>query len=90
MKEAALILLATVAFAGVAFTSGRPAPEAHCPETIEVVRYLDQPEIQPLYPPPRLLPVNEIGPPKVEAEPVVEEEPERHHRRHRRHHRRRR
>lgn len=97
MPQAAVILIAAFAFAGVAFVSEQAIPAAHCPATVDVIRYFPAPEPQPIYPAPKLLRVDDIGPPKIEPvkerepEVVAEEkdEPEPHHRRHRRYHRRR-
>lgn len=103
MPQATLIMIAALAFAGVAISTGwREAyPDAFCPPPEYAIRYLPQPEPGPIYPAPKLLTVDEIGPPK--AEPVVAEDdapsaspsrplPSSFHRRvhHSRHHRRRR
>lgn len=91
MEQAALMLIAATAFAGVAFLTGWNESRRDCPQAVEVVRYFPAPEPQPIYEKPKLLPVSEIGPPAVEAtEPKEEaEKPEPEHVRHiRRHHRR--
>lgn len=99
MKEAALILIATFAFAGVAFNADWPRSEPQCPEVAEVVRHVYVPTPQPIYPAPKLLPVDEIGPPVIEKPAAAEEDKEdqmerpahqsqrRHYRRHYRRHR---
>lgn len=97
MPQAAVILFAALAFAGVAFVSDQAVPAAHCPTTVDVIRYFPAPEPQPIYPAPKLLHVDDIGPPKIEPEKEKEPEvvaqekdaPEPHHRRHRRYHHRR-
>lgn len=97
MNQATTIMLATCASAGVALLAGAPAPICRCPEAKEIVRYFPAPEPSPVYPAPKLMPVGEIGPPKVEerkAEPTAadtaeEEDTPRHERRARRHHSRR-
>lgn len=104
MQSAALVLIAALAFAGVAIQDGWREAYPSCPAPDYVIRYLPQTEPQPIYPAPTLLPVDEIGAPKAEPKetPVAisEDDPPsvppshllpfsfRHHARHRRHWRR--
>lgn len=95
VKSGAVILIATCAFAGVAFTNGAPGSTGQCPESREIIRYFPAPEPQPIYPRPRLLPVNDFGPQPFEErivekadEPEIETGSIRRHRRVVRHHRR--
>lgn len=47
MKEAAIVVFATVAFAAVAWTEGMRYPQ-YCPATTEIVRYYPIPEVKPI------------------------------------------
>lgn len=94
MQQAALMLIAALSFAGVAISTGWREAYPSCPATEYVIRYLPQPEPQPIYPAPRLLTVDAIEPPKAnqpeDVPDIVAEDdtPSRGHSRHRRHYRR--
>lgn len=98
MPQAALIVIATLVFTGVAFQHDwKPLQKLDCPATVEVIKYLHVVEPAPILPAPQLMSVAAFStPPSPEPESAAVEPSEadpapraahpyrHHHRRHRR------